>query len=78
MTINSPQISQRLYQALEFTFGRKVVYLMTKLQQRIFDVASAALETTVVLPSQLAHAFRQLDAELDKLVVQAQLSPTKS
>jgi hypothetical protein len=60
------------------TYGRKVVYLMTKLQQRIFDVASAALETTVALPSQLAHAFRQLDAELDKLVLQAQLSPIKS
>ena len=60
------------------TYGRKVIYLMTKLQQRIFDVASAALETTVALPSQLARAFRQLDAELDKLVFQAQLAPIKS
>ena len=60
------------------TYGRKVVYLMTKLQQRIFDVASAALETTVALPSQLSRAFRELDAELDKLIVQAQLSPIKS
>ena len=49
------------------TYGRKVVYLMTKLQQRIFDVASAALETTVALPSQLARTFRQLDEELSKL-----------
>lgn len=60
------------------TYGRKVVYLMTKLQQRIFDMASAAIETTVALPSQLAHAFRQLDAELDKLVAEAQLVPAKS
>jgi hypothetical protein len=60
------------------TYGRKVVYLMTKLQQRIFNVASAALETTSALPSQLAHAFRQLDDELDKLVAKAQLAPLKS
>ena len=60
------------------TYGRKVVYLMTKLRQRIFDVASAALETATAWPSQLARAFRQLDDELDKLVLQAQLAPTKS
>jgi hypothetical protein len=60
------------------TYGRKVVYLMTKLQHRIFDVTSAAIETTVTLPSQLARAFRQLDAELDKLVADAQLAPAKS
>lgn len=60
------------------TYGRKVVYLMTKLQQRIFGMASAAIQTTVALPSQLALAFRQLDTELDKLVAQAQLVPTKS
>lgn len=60
------------------TYGRKVVYLMTKLQQRIFNVASAALDATTPLPSQLAHAFRQLDYELDKLVAKAQLAPSKS
>ena len=38
------------------TYGRKVVYLMTKLQRRIFDVASAAINTTISLPSQLARA----------------------
>ena len=46
----------------------------TFLQQQTqppLDSASAAIETTVALPSQLAHAFRQLDAELDKLVLQA-------
>lgn len=60
------------------TYGRKVIYLMTKLQQRIFNVASAAFETTLALPSQLARAFRQLDEELDKLVATAQLTPIKS
>ena len=60
------------------TYGRKVAYLMTKLQQRIFDLASAALETTVSVPSKLARAFRQLDAELDKLVAEARLAPVKS
>ncbi len=60
------------------TYGRKVVYLMTKLRQRIFDLASAALETTTAWPSQLAHAFRQLDAQLDNLVTNAQLAPAKT
>src|SRR5712692_10361718 len=60
------------------TYGRNVVYLMTKLHRHIFDVASAAIDTTVAVPSQLARAFRQLDAELDKLVADAQLAPVKS
>ncbi len=60
------------------TYGRKVAYLMTKLQQRIFNIASAAVEATTDMPSRLAHAFRQLDAELGKLVADAQLAPAKS
>lgn len=60
------------------TYGRKVVYLMTKLQQRIFHVASSALETTFAISSQLARIFHQLDEELDKLVTNAQLAPMKS
>jgi hypothetical protein len=60
------------------TYGRKVAYLMTKLQQRIFDLASAALETTATIPSKLARAFRQLDTEVEKLVAEAQLAPAKS
>jgi hypothetical protein len=60
------------------TYGREVVYLMTKLHRCIFDVANAAIDTTVALPSQLARAFGQLDAELDKLVADAQLAPAKS
>jgi hypothetical protein len=60
------------------TYGRKIAYLMTKLQQRIFDTASAALETTAGLPSKLARAFRQLDTEVANLVAEAQLAPAKS
>ena len=60
------------------TYGRKIVYLMTKLQQRIFNITSATLETTLTLPSQLANAFCQLDQEVDKLVTNAQLAPSKS
>ena len=60
------------------TYRRRVAYLMTKLQQRIFDTASAALETTAGLPSKLARAFRQLDTEVANLVAEAQLAPAKS
>jgi hypothetical protein len=51
---------------------------MIKLQQHIFDLAAAAMDTSVILPSQLQRAFRQLDMALDKLVAHAQLPPTKS
>ena len=51
---------------------------MTKFQRRIFDVASAAFDTTIILPSQLAHTFQQLDDELVKLIANAQLAPMKS
>jgi hypothetical protein len=60
------------------TYGRKVAYLMTKLQHRIFDVASVALGASTELPSKLAAAFRALDVELDKLVADAQLAPAKT
>jgi hypothetical protein len=60
------------------TYGRRVAYLMTKLQHRIFDVASVALQATTTLPSRLARAFQQLDAELEKLVAGANLAPTKT
>jgi len=60
------------------TYGRKVAYLMTKLHHRIFDVASAALVVSANVPSRLAAAFRALDAELDKLVANAQLAPAKT
>jgi hypothetical protein len=59
------------------TYGRRVVYLMTKLQHRIFDVASLALHSEAPLPTRLAQAFRRLDAELDKLVSHARLAPAK-
>jgi hypothetical protein len=57
------------------TYGRRVAYLMTKLQHRIFDVASATLQTTTALPAPLVVAFRRLDSELDKLVTGAALAP---
>jgi hypothetical protein len=60
------------------TYGRRVAYLMTKLQNRIFDVASVALAASAQLPSALAAAFWQLDAELDKLVANARLAPAKT
>lgn len=60
------------------TYGRKVAYLMTKLQQRIFHLASSALETTFTISSPLARTFQQLDAELAQLVANAQLAPLKS
>jgi hypothetical protein len=60
------------------TYGRRVAYLMTKLQNRIFDVASVALHASETLPSRLARAFQQLDAELEKLVASAHLAPAKT
>jgi len=60
------------------TYGRRVAYLMTKLQNRIFNIASAALHTPSNLPSRLRLAFECLDAELDKLVAGATLTPAKT
>jgi len=60
------------------TYGRRVAYLMTKLQHRIFDVASVALQAPTTLPSRLARAFQQLDAELENLVAGANLAPVKT
>ncbi len=60
------------------TYGRRVAYLMTKLQNRIFDIASVAVSATTDVSSKLAAAFRALDAELDKLVANAQLTPAKT
>jgi hypothetical protein len=60
------------------TYGRRIAYLMTKLHNRIFDVASAAWSASVAMPSQLAQAFQQLDAELDKLVAEATLAAAKT
>jgi len=59
------------------TYGRRVAYLMTKLHHRIFDLASGALQTATTLPAPLAVAFRRLDAELEKLVADATLSPAR-
>jgi hypothetical protein len=57
------------------SYGRRVAYLMTKLQQRIFNLAGLALTTAADIPATLAKAFREIDAELERLVVNAHLAP---
>ena len=57
------------------TYGRRVAYFMTKLQQRIFNVTSVALQASTTLPMRLTRAFQQLDAELEQLVAVANLGP---
>ena len=57
------------------SYGRRVAYLMTKLQQRIFNLAGLALNTVAEVPATLAKAFREIDAELERLVANAQLAP---
>lgn len=60
------------------TYGRRVAVLMTKLHTRIFNLTTAALESTPDLSLTLARAFKQIDAELDRMVSNAQLSPAKT
>lgn len=57
------------------SYGRRVAYLMTKLHQRIFNLAGLALASAASVPSALAAAFRQIEAELERLVVAAHLTP---
>lgn len=63
---------------IQTTYGRKVAYPMTKLQPRIFDVASAAVETTADGSSRLARAFAQREAGPDTLVTEAHLEPVQT
>lgn len=60
------------------TYGRRVAYLMSKLHQRVFEVASTVLHVHAPLPTRLAQAFHRVDAELDRLVAHAALAPTKT
>ncbi len=60
------------------TYGRRVAYLMTKLHRRIFEVTSTALTTMTTMPSAIAHAFNQIDAELERLVAAAHFAPAES
>lgn len=60
------------------SYGRRVAYLMTKLQQRIFNLAGLALNTAAAVPATLARAFREIDAELERLVANAHLAPAGS
>jgi hypothetical protein len=57
------------------SYGRRVAYLMTKLHQRIFNLAGLALASAATVPSTLANAFRQIEAELERLVANAHLTP---
>jgi hypothetical protein len=58
------------------SYGRRVAALMTKLHARIFNLASAALLPAPDLSFTLNRAFKQIDAQLDKIVSDAQLSST--
>jgi hypothetical protein len=60
------------------SYGRRVAYLMTKLHQRIFNLAGLALATAADAPATLATAFREIDAELERLVANAHLAPAGS
>jgi hypothetical protein len=57
------------------SYGRRVAYLMTKLQQRIFNLAGLALTTAADVPATLAKAFCEIDTELERLVANAHLAP---
>jgi hypothetical protein len=60
------------------TYGRRVAYLMTKLQTRIFNLAGTALDAAAQVPSALARAFKQIDTEVERLVAEAHLAPAES
>jgi hypothetical protein len=60
------------------SYGRRVAVLMTKLHARIFNLASAALDPASDVSSTLARTFKQIDAELDRMVQNAQLSTLKT
>ena len=57
------------------SYGRRVAYLMTKLQQRIFNLASLAVNAAADMPATLAKAFGEIDTELERLVANAHLAP---
>lgn len=57
------------------TYGRRVAMLITKLHHRLFNPAAHALDERPALTSALGHAFQQIEAEIDRLVSNAQLSP---
>ena len=59
------------------SYGRRVAYLMTKLQQRIFNLAGLALNAAADVPATLAKAFHEIDTELERLVANAHLAPAE-
>jgi len=60
------------------TYGLRVATLMTKLHQRIFNVASLALTDDGSLPHGVTLAFKRLDDRVAKLVAAAHLTPAKA
>lgn len=57
------------------TYGLKVALLLSKLNQRIFQPAFAALDPTYPVPQPLAKALAQVELNLDDLFTQARLAP---
>ena len=70
------------------SYGRRVAYLtpalalarsagasVTRLQQCIFNLVGLALATAADVPASLAKSFREIDAELERLVDSAHLAP---
>ena len=58
------------------TYGLKVALLVSKLNQRIFQPAFAALDPTHPVPHPLAQALAQVEVNLEDLFTQASLAPT--
>jgi hypothetical protein len=60
------------------SYGRRIAVLMAKLHSRIFNVASLAFSPSMDPAHPLAKAFKQIDQELDRIVANAQLSPSQT
>jgi hypothetical protein len=57
------------------SYGRRVAMLITKMHNRIFNSVSHSLDIRPGLPSTLGQAFQHIEAEIDRIVSHAQLSP---
>lgn len=56
------------------SYGRRVAMLMTKIHNRIFNLASHALDAQHSVTFSINRAFCNIDAEIDRLVSDAQLA----
>lgn len=57
------------------SYGRRVSMLITKMHNRLFNSVSHSLDTQPSPSSTIDQAFRQIEAEIDRLVSAAQFSP---